>query len=133
MLKLKQCVRLTMVLLSVVCVQPSWADEDDDDDVSPQLADDYSPQRTAKYLFGSDVVYFGVEPQPEHTCDYYWRHLKFDATTPGGKNMLGILLAAMATDQKIDVWYKRSTVPGVDAIHGCKKENMAVLTEIGIR
>jgi len=100
---------------------------------SPLLAD-YMGGRTPVYTYGSKYIEFGIDnPPTDKTCNYFGRHLRFDATTPEGKNMYSMLLMAIASKRKVDVWFTPSTLPGTDHVDGCKGSNMATLVNIGVR
>ena len=83
-------------------------------------------------LFGASEMKFGIENAPtSNTCSYFERHLKFDATTDAGKNMLSILLSASVADKSVNVWYTDSSAPGTDETNGCSPSSMATLTAVG--
>ncbi len=56
-------------------------------------------------IYGSSEIKFGLTNAPalSDVCTYYFRQFKFDATTPEGKNMLSILLAAHMANKPISV------------------------------
>jgi len=85
------------------------------------------------YVRDDGWVYFGLITQLPNTCSSWGEHFRFDATTPGGKNMLGVIMAAKASNKRVDVWYTDSASPGTDQTTGCTGSAMAILKNIGIR
>ncbi len=83
-------------------------------------------------MLGGDFVEFAVSVPPGNTCSSWGYHFRFDATTPGGKNMLSILLAAKMANKRVNVWYTPSSAPGTDQASGCNAGTAAVLTSIGV-
>jgi len=83
-------------------------------------------------MYGADFVELAVSVPPANTCSLWGYHFRFDATTPGGKNMLSILLAAKIAGKRVDVWYTPSSAPGTDHTSGCNAGTAAVLTNIGL-
>ncbi|MDH5325959.1 MAG: hypothetical protein OEZ68_00660 [Gammaproteobacteria bacterium] len=94
---------------------------------------EYAGNLTPLYLYGAKTMAFGVDLSVANVCNYFGRHFRFDATTPEGKNMLAILLTAISTKRKIDVWYTASTAPGTDNNSGCTFGALAVITSVGIK
>lgn len=94
----------------------------------------YIGQVTPTRMFGSNVILFGItETPPADTCTYFRRQFKFDATTPGGKNMLSILMAAKLANQKVDIWYAASPTANTTETDGCTSATVATISSIGIR
>ena len=93
----------------------------------------YAGNQKPQLVYGSNQINFGVTTQPKGTCVYFGRHFRFDATTPGGRNILTILLSAVASGKNVDVWYAHRPVPGKNQTNGCNEGNLAVVKYIGIR
>ena len=94
---------------------------------------DYAPDLEVTLIHVRDFVEFSVSVPPGNTCSLWGYHFRFDATTPGGKNMLSILLAAKLAGKRVNVWYTPSSAPGADQTSGCNLGTAAVLTTIGLR
>lgn len=84
------------------------------------------------YVNEQGLAVFGTHPKPAGTSSYYWRFFKFNATTPEGKNMLAVLLMAMDSTKKIDLWYVESTDAGKDETNGATEATLAKATCISI-
>lgn len=94
----------------------------------------WAGDRTPVYMYGAQYIVFGVAGvPPSDTCSYYNRQFRFDGTTPTGKNLLSMLLAAKMGGKTIDIWYTPSTAPGTDHTNGCTESSLAVVNLIGIR
>lgn len=86
------------------------------------------------YTTASGWTYFGLaDKSPAGTCSNWGEHFKFDSTTPGGKNMFAIILAAKASGKTINVWYGESTKAGSDQSSGCTGEYLSTLQNVGIK
>lgn len=85
------------------------------------------------YVTSTGEAYVGLVKQLPSTCKYFDEYFKFDATTPGGKNMLGVLMSAKLANKYIHVWYSDSTAVGTDQTSGCSPSTMSILNSIGIR
>lgn len=92
----------------------------------------YTANQVPSRMFGAGTVKFGVSTPPSDTCNYHGRHLKFDASTEAGKNMLSIFLAAKMSGKSINIWYTPSGSPGTTKDNGCSVSEMATVNEIGI-
>jgi len=57
------------------------------------------------YVTSTGEAYVGLVKQLPSTCKYFDEYFKFDATTPGGKNMLGVLMSAKLANKYIHVKY----------------------------
>lgn len=93
---------------------------------------DYAGALTPKHMYGAGSIKFGADSQPPGTCVYYNRIFKFDATSEAGKNMFAILLSAVASGKKVDVWYTPSDNPGTTQANGCSESNLATVTQLGL-
>jgi len=99
---------------------------------STEASADYAPDREVTSIHGNDFVEFAVSVPPGNTCSLWGYHFRFDATTPGGKNMLSILLAAKMANKRVNVWYTPSSAPGADQASGCNVGTAAILTTVGL-
>ena len=101
--------------------------------ISAGYAADLSVNR---YYVGIDgYVYFGTTSQPINTCSSWGEYFRFDASTPGGKNMLATLMSAKLAGKKVIVWYTdmAAAYVGTNQTSGCGAGTMSKLTNIGIR
>ncbi len=95
---------------------------------------EYLGGKTPKATYGATYIMFGIDSPPSATtCDNWGRQMRFNATTPAGKNMYSMLLTAIASKRKIDLWYSKSTKPGTNRLTGCGLEQLAIVTAMGIR
>ncbi|WP_143247567.1 hypothetical protein [Agaribacterium haliotis] len=92
----------------------------------------YIGQKSVTAMYGSGIIFIGVEGAPSDTCHHYGFNFRFDARTPEGKNIFSMLLAAKMADKKINIWYSPSSQPGSDHSNGCSADAVAVLNSIGI-
>lgn len=77
-------------------------------------------------------VYFGLVTPLANTCSSFGEHFKFDASTPGGKNMLSTVIVAKMGEKTVNVWYTASLAPGTNETNGCNASTLSILTHIGI-
>jgi len=84
------------------------------------------------YVSSGGTVHFGLVTQLPNTCSSWGEHFKFDATTPGGKNMLSVVMSAKLANKTVNVWYTDSSAPGADQTNGCSGSAISTLTNIGI-
>ena len=93
---------------------------------------DFKGDRTIGRIYGADTIVFGVTNGTDswNTCTNWYEQFRFDATTPGGQNMLSILMAAKASGGRVDVWFNRSTAPGTNHTNGCTTAAMAEATQV---
>ncbi len=87
------------------------------------------------YVDANGFVNFGTTPQPVNTCSNWGEYFRFDASTPGGKNMLATLMSAKLLGKKVIIWYVDVNAAYVDTnqTSGCGAGTMSTLTNIGIR
>lgn len=85
------------------------------------------------YVTTSGWVYFGLKMQLPNTCSSWGEHFRFDTSSPGGGNMLSVLMSAKLARQKVTVWYKDSPAPGSDQTSGCRGDAISTLINIGIK
>ncbi|OGR02438.1 MAG: hypothetical protein A2511_10060 [Deltaproteobacteria bacterium RIFOXYD12_FULL_50_9] len=79
------------------------------------------------------VTLVGTTTQPANTCSNEGEYFKFDHTTPSGKDLLSLLLAAKASDGVVlSVWYTVSPAPGTTETTGCDISTISVLNGVGI-
>lgn len=93
---------------------------------------EYAGGLKPRLIYGSSMIHFGADRQPSGTSNYYFRYFRFDATTTQGKNMLSMLLMAMASDRQVDVWYEKSPDEGKTEDNGATKANVAEVVYIGV-
>ncbi len=84
------------------------------------------------YVEDNGWVAMGLITQLKSTCSNWGEHFRFDGSTPGGKNMLSVIMAAKMADKPVNVWYTDSTNPGTDHTNGCSGSAMSILQNIGI-
>jgi len=90
--------------------------------------------RTPSATYGAKFIEFGIDSPPaDKTCSFFGRHMRFDATTPEGKNIFTMLMTAIATNRTIDIWYVPSDKPGTDHTTGCRGSSIATVTAIGLK
>jgi|SRR5712671_2705196 len=77
-------------------------------------------------------VAVGLSTQPPGTCTNWSWYFRFDASTPGGKNMLATLMAAKVAGKTVNIWYSDSSSPGTNQTNGCNGSTMSVLQGISI-
>lgn len=81
------------------------------------------------------TVLFGITSpsgQPPGTCTFYGDIVKFETTTPGGKNYLAMLVAAKVTGAQISIWYTDSDKPGTKETNGCNEDSIATLDTLSL-
>jgi len=84
------------------------------------------------YISKEGVVRFNVQKAAIDTCNYFDYRFAFDASTPGGKSMLSLLLSAKIANKNVNVWYDPSPTPGTTKDDGCTKSTLAQATHIGL-
>ena len=78
------------------------------------------------------LVYVGTSTQPANTCNSWGWYFVFDASTPGGKNMLASLLTAKMAGKTVNIWYSDSPVAGTNQTTGCNGSNVSTMEQISI-
>lgn len=116
--------KITTIIIALIFPMASYA-------ASSNLA--YIAEVEPLDFYGAKAFQFGVVNPPADVCSDYGRHFIFDATTPEGKNMLSVVLAAKVTKTKINIWYTPSTTPGSDQNSGCNVATMAIVDGVGIK
>jgi len=77
-------------------------------------------------------VNVGLTTQPANTCSCWGWYFRFDASTPGGKNMLATILSAKMAGKAINVWYSVSSSPGTNQTNGCAGNAVSVLQGVSV-
>lgn len=67
---------------------------------------------------------------PQQACSNWNAYFIYDHTTETGKQFSSILLAAIAAERKVDIWYNASSAPGTTHNNGCTSATMAVVTGV---
>jgi len=78
-------------------------------------------------------VFFGLQTALPNTCSYFIEQFKFSSSTPAGKSMLAVVVAAKAANAPLVLWYSDSTAPGTNHTNGCTGSTMSVVSGIGMQ
>lgn len=78
-------------------------------------------------------VNVGLTTQPANTCSCWGWYFRFDASTPGGRNMLATILAAKMAGKTINVWYSASPLPGTSQTNGCSGTAVSTLQGVSVQ
>lgn len=89
-------------------------------------------QSIERFRIHPNEAYLKLSGAPPVTCTNHGEQFRLDTTTPLGRQIMAVLLAAQTTNRTVTVWYTNSTAPGTTESTGCTSTAIAQLTGVAL-
>ena len=89
-------------------------------------------QSIERFRIHPNEAFLKLTGSPPVTCTSHGEQFRVDTTTPLGRQIIAVLLAAQTTNRTVTVWYTNSTAPGTTESTGCTAAASAQITGVAL-